>query len=357
VKLRKTAWLALAVLATSAFYILWSSHLGQPPVTKTPISKSKVQQFAASNTAQNAQEIIPPLSAGVYQGLNDPRWKWWNYMKKADPSFEWKMPINFFGKVVDENNNLVEGAAVSFTWNDLSATGTSQSKTKSGADGRFQLVDEKGKGLTVYVSKAGYHTSGGVGGKSFEYAAFFEGNYHRPDAANPMLFRLVHKIESESLIVRHVSQYLPGAYDGEEYYYDPVRGNLTRVASAEGALKFHFERSQTTQGSNFTWQWMIEAVNCALQERTDEFAQLAPEDSYVMRWQQSENKPSVLTAHSVTSSFYLQTADNHYALVDIALSHPNSRTAGPNLTITSRFNPKTGSRNLEYDPAKSIKAH
>ena len=41
-------------------------------------------------------------------------WEWWKQMKKRDPKFEWKMPVNFYGKVVDQASQPVERANVRF---------------------------------------------------------------------------------------------------------------------------------------------------------------------------------------------------------------------------------------------------
>ena len=38
----------------------------------------------------------------------------------ADPEYEGKQPINFYGKVIDESNQPITGATVIFVWTDLS---------------------------------------------------------------------------------------------------------------------------------------------------------------------------------------------------------------------------------------------
>src|SRR6266478_6695400 len=58
----------------------------------------------------------------------------------ADSNWDWKQPINFWGNVVDESNAPVAGASVHFSWNDLSADGTSTSSTNSDANGLFSLT-------------------------------------------------------------------------------------------------------------------------------------------------------------------------------------------------------------------------
>lgn len=274
-------------------------------------------------------------------------------MKKLDPSFEWKMPINFYGRVVDQDNLPISGASIRFIWNDMSERGTSESKTTSDSNGLFALTNRRGKGLSVYVTKEGYHTSGGIGGMSFEYAAFFEDNYHRPDSQKPVTFRLIKKLNTEPLVKRHVSEYLPSAYDGRGVYYDLQRGSLTEQPASGSALRFSFERSESPQGKPFDWKWKVEAVKSVLQESKDEFAQLAPEEGYTNSWQISETANTQPFPRSAQVRFYVRTADGRFARVDLELTHPNLRSVGPSLTINSFLNP-SGSRNLEYDRKKVI---
>lgn len=269
-------------------------------------------------------------------------------MKKMDPSFEWKMPIDFYGRVIDQDNRPLPGATIQFTWNDTSARGTSKAETMADATGRFSLVGPKGKALTVNVFKNGYHTSGGRGGRGFEYAAFFEGNFHRPDRERPVIFRLTKKLDPEPLIARHVSEDL--SYDGGAYYYDLQRGTVDRDVPASESLKFSFERSQSPQGKSFDWKVQVEAVNGNLQETKDEFAQLAPEDGYAAVWQDSSVATAQPFRRSAQARFYVHTGDNRYARVDVELVHPNERNLGPNVTISSFLNP-SGSHNLEIDKA------
>ncbi len=114
-----------------------------------------------------------PSGGSWYQGLSDPRWRWWNSMQKADPSFEWKIPINFYGRVVDQSDQPVAQANIRFKWTDASLHGTKEKATQSDANGLFSLTGQHGKRLEVRVEKAGFHSEGGLGGKSFEYAGCF----------------------------------------------------------------------------------------------------------------------------------------------------------------------------------------
>ena len=132
-------------------------------------------------------------------------------MKKRDPKFEWRMPVNFYGKVVDQASQPVPGATASFIWTDMSAQGTSTIESVSDHQGLFVLDGVQGKRLQVRLKKDGYYTNAD-NPLSFEYASFFEPNYHNPDRQNPVIFRLRKKGEvTKELIVRELAKPLKPA--------------------------------------------------------------------------------------------------------------------------------------------------
>ena len=74
-------------------------------------------------------------------------------------SDDWKTPISFYGKVVDENGWAVPEATAIFLCNDISSTGTTQYTARSDGDGRFRIEGIRGKYLGVKVEKAGFYSS------------------------------------------------------------------------------------------------------------------------------------------------------------------------------------------------------
>ncbi len=319
-----------------------------PQAQKTPPPAPPIAGKETSPApAGQASYEVP--AGRAYEGLADPRWQWWNTMSKIDRSFEWKIPIKFYGKVIDQDDQPVSAAEVRYGWNDVE--GSHEQHTRSDAGGRFTIQGLHGKRLTVDVFKDGYHSSK-RGLHSFEYAAFFEPIYHRPDPENPVTFRLVKKLDPEPLIARRVSERT--TYD-RPTYYDLARGALTQQPPEGVGLKFTFQRSESPQGQPFDWKWKVEAVNGALLETKDEFAQLAPEEGYGPAWETSQEAKAQSFRKSWQARFYVRTGDNYYARVDAELAHPNSRSVGPRLTVNSRLNP-SGSRNLEYDPTKQASA-
>jgi hypothetical protein len=117
---------------------------------------------------------------------------------KRDPSFEWKMPINFYGKVVDEKGEPVSGAAIKMIGTDISPTGNFIDTSASDERGLFSLTGRTGKFLSVEVKKDGYYTSQ-ENHTGFEYAAFSDPNYYQPDPNNPVIFHLRKKGEAAPL--------------------------------------------------------------------------------------------------------------------------------------------------------------
>jgi hypothetical protein len=293
----------------------------------------------------------PPLTyqvpgKGEYQGLSDPRWKWWNEMEKRDTAFEWKMPISFYAKLVDQDDRPIAEAKVRYGWNDVE--GSKERFDQSDANGLFSLTGVTGKVLSVRVEKNGYHAGKEAFG-AYEYAAFFEPHYHEPDPNNPVIFRLFKKLDAESLVVHSTFNSL--SYEQGTYYFNLQRGTISRQPPAGEGLKLTITRGRATQGQPFDWTWTVEGVNTTLQVTTDEFPQIAPTDGYVQSSTIGQKADEERFQRQAQVRLYLRTRENHYGRVDLELSHPNAREVGPTLSAKSYLNP-SGSRNLEYDPAK-----
>src|SRR5262249_33218819 len=140
----------------------------------------------------------------------------------ADPQYDWKQPINFYGKVVDENDVPVPDVSVNFTWNDLSPTGTSHASATSDENGLFSLTGQHGKRLSVTASKPGYYSAGDARAASFEYANPADGLF-TPDPNNPVLLHLRKRGVGVDLIT---SRYGMKSYFGVTA---PMDGTTVRV--------------------------------------------------------------------------------------------------------------------------------
>ena len=164
-------------------------------------------------------------------------WKWYKSMEKADPTWQWKRKIAFYGKVIDENGAPIAEASVRFSrvgsWN----TGNPMSSTDIG--GHFSMEAAHGKLLTVSVSKPGYY-SGKESHGGFEYAEFFQDIFHVPDPNNPVIFRLRKKGEAEPMYFWRPTKELQA--DGTPHWFDFKSGKLAE----RGDLAFVVTRSNQT---------------------------------------------------------------------------------------------------------------
>ena len=71
-------------------------------------------------------------------------------MQKADPSFEWKCPIELYGKVVDQRGDSVTNATVKLTWTTVVGPRPDPGKRiVSGENGLFCVTGVQGKFLSV----------------------------------------------------------------------------------------------------------------------------------------------------------------------------------------------------------------
>jgi hypothetical protein len=263
-------------------------------------------------------------------------------------------PISFWGKVIDQYGNPVVGADVSWGANnnlDPNKSGT-RGQATSDANGLFSIASH-GISLSVEVAKSGYHrVPTAMGGKRGSYGGFSNaerlGNTDSPMGTkdDPAIFVLQKMGETVSLV--HISERsIKTAKDGS-----PVQVNLeTGQTTGEGDLKVQCwtnDQSKDAQG-HYNWKCILTVPGGGLVERNERFAFEAPSEGY----QESvELTPSPEKwASNIERQYFVKLADNRYARINFRM-----RTGGEHFfVIESYFNPTPGSRNLEYDPAKTIK--
>jgi len=101
-------------------------------------------------------------------------------------------PIEFYGKVVDENGLPVQGATVEFSCV-VYPEDEFRTNTLTGANGMFALNNVTGAVMFVHANKDGYEEMKGTNQNRFEYYSIpgFEG--FRSDPYNPVVFHLQKK--------------------------------------------------------------------------------------------------------------------------------------------------------------------
>ncbi len=133
----------------------------------------------------------PEIKKSTTYPPDDPKtqamWEWWRKMKVADPMFEYKRPIAFYGKVVDDSGIPVQEATVGVAI--AGSDGDKRIRLVTDQNGLFSIVNEKGKRIRVGVGKRGYSSTEESTGY-FEFAEFFSETFHEPDPSDPVVFVL-----------------------------------------------------------------------------------------------------------------------------------------------------------------------
>ena len=228
--MRTRFWIiGIVALAVCLLLLLLKGPQSQPTILpergETVTGQQSSQRQAARPRAAepkraSAQASPPDLAAEMArsrtpEGSND--------MQERGLA-RWQAPIDFYGKVVDENSNAVAGADVTFGWSEFpTEAGARRATTKSDAMGLFSLQDKRGPALDIWVSKEAYYGSQ-RGQKGFSY---MNGDFS-PDPQNPVVFTLRKKgTPAEGLLWVKRNDRIPR--DGT-----PVSFNLATGATSTG---------------------------------------------------------------------------------------------------------------------------
>jgi hypothetical protein len=322
---------------------------GQPAATaKAPINKPST---ATSTISGMLLGKYPRWEGGRSIGLNDPRWEVVRAREKVDRAWQGKMPIDFFGKVVDLEDRPVEGATVRFSWTDLSAAGSTQTTTMSDARGLFSLNNATGKSLGVLLEKEGYYTSK-LNRYGFEFASFSAEDFYQPDPSNPVVFHLRKKEQAEALSHRQTLYGL--RIDGTPQYIEFRSGKKTTGGDPQGDLGLSLVRKASGGPSHYDWTLVLSSVGAGgIEESKEEFMFLAPEANYGKSIVIDQKGGDANYESQVKRNYYVRLSDGRtYARISTVI-RPKYNEGGA-IDIELFLNP-SGSRNLEYDAAKVVK--
>jgi hypothetical protein len=364
--------ISTAILAFGLLLIGWWLFWGHarhttPNLVPVPTASSMTIPLLVSNAMAvtspavvaskigRTQTPLGPHSFRLFKSTNYPprtteekaMWEWWDVMDKTDPDFQWKMPIEFYGKVVDQFGEPVTAATVVFGWTTvIGPTPDPEQRVLSGLDGRFELTGVQGKSLSIDILKQGYdrtHNSFG----SFEYAAFYQNDFHVPDPNNPVVFRLHKTMEAEPLYVFSPYGYItPG---GEPLILNVESGKI----ASQGDLAFSVVLGDETDRYGSDFIVTMRGLNGAGFVFSDEeFLAQAPESGYQNTFTVTHkiNDPNYKPKQALR--FYVKTSNGHYASVGVTVKLWGDLSKA-DFDAGIHFNP-SGSRNLEFDQNKWI---
>ena len=185
-------------------------------------------------------------------------------------------PIEFYGRVIDEKAEPIEGADVQFS---RTYTAPPVSK-KSDSNGQFFLTGTTGRYLSVEVSKPGYYATRS-NKMSFDYSPELAFSYHRPDPNNPVVFELRKKGQGAELIT---SQYGMSPELKVQVPRDdtPVMVDLLdRKVGQNGHLQIRQSKPDFSKNEEVKeWSFRMTIPDGGFVEHNDEFPFEAPESGY-----------------------------------------------------------------------------
>jgi hypothetical protein len=357
---KKTCLLSLALTAASVGWWLSSPRKSATHASAIPklAPTAPASPLPPPTQSATASEIHQPFARTPYLGLNDPRWIERRQLREKDPGYQWRTPIEFYGKVLDEKNQPVDGAEVKYSWSGTvekyGGDGVMHQIMTSDANGQFRINGIEGKGLTIYVQKPGYYSRAYPQG-SYEYAGFWEPNFIEPDRNKPVIFQLVRRpiaeptyhvdlrsISKAPLLVTHI---------------DLLAQPSETTAGGDFALRIVRPPNPGYQNP-FDWELKIEGGGGAeFIESNEEFMLRAPDEGYQKTLSRSFKKARGNSIETI--KFYVRNkARRLYAAVSVEITpyYPNHVTKedGACFIVTGTVNPND-SPNVEYDPEKDIR--
>jgi hypothetical protein len=264
-------------------------------------------------------------------------------MHQEDTQWDWKQPIEFYGKVVDQDGNPLEGVTVECGWTSLEpGKGHSERTLITDKEGKFVLRNARGKHLGVRVFKNGYRRSR-TNNSSFEFANPTESHFHSPDPSNPVVFKMIKMgpLEPVYFHTREINVGLnqPMKFDLKTGYDEPHGQVIFTLRKNEG-------------GESRLWSMEIEVPEGGITFAEGEYPYVAPESGYLESIQIDLQSPAppFWDKFYGGGNFFVKTPIG-YALLKIQMV-----PGGSYLRIVSFYNP-SGSRNLEFDENRPKQLH
>jgi hypothetical protein len=305
----------------------------------------------------NSQIQLPPDVSGKYDP-NLPQWKEWRRRRAEDEHWESKMPISFFGRVIDLEGRAVQGARVLLQWSNREPPdGVSKTARLTDEKGQFELSGVNGRLLTVKIDKEGYRELRSSNQLSFEYAQFYDPRYYIPNKNSPVLFRLQKQFPVEPLYVVNVThKEIPPELGQVALNFETGAA----ILGGAGDLNIKIQRP-FTKGEAYDYAVTFEGGNgWELAPTTEEYPALAPEGGYENRIHLEAKANHPKWRQKVERMFYVRNKrSGRYGVVMLTVDTNNNRITRVSTTqwcgviAEVRINP-SGSRVLEYDPKVRI---
>jgi hypothetical protein len=348
--MKKRTLLLVIVVLVLLFLLWWLPRTQSVPLAgKAAPAAQPTSQQPADETKTTAAAKMPPATPG-------PKPDKLEFLR--DLAQKSNRPIQFYGKVIDQNENPIPGVKVTLGIRTakepvagLVGDAFDYPVVTTDAKGRFSITDAKGALLTVKsLEKPGYEASIKTINKSYWYWRD-PSQVFTPDPDSPEVFRMWKKEGAEKLVLQDRMTRIP--YNGSAVTFDLLSG---RQSATGGDLRVTLIRKpeQIQWGQrNYEWALTVEAVDGGVIESNDEQMFRAPEAGYLPKvvFHMSADAPDWSDEKSM--ALYVKSrGGKQYGRVELSVMVGSDKpTTG--FSFRSAVNP-SGSRNLEYDPAQDL---
>lgn len=247
-----------------------------PSLNATHIESSNAPDFAKASAEQERKLAEMGITPGMTKEQMQERMAEWSRVHREMVAKNWRNPIEFYGKVVDQHEQPVAGVQVHFVWTDTSANGSSEADQLTDAKGQFALHNTTGRMLQVWLSKDGYYVPKS-NPNNFDYATGY-----MADPNNPVVFRLWKKGAGADLITSQHGMSSTLEFSATTRDGSPVRVDFfNQKTSPDGQMEVSQKKPaygawQTATG----WSYRLSIPDGGFVETTEEFPFEAPESGY-----------------------------------------------------------------------------
>lgn len=322
-----------ALIVIGLVGVWWAVSRDQLPSAPKPVPQ--VQNKGSSLTTVNQPAGLPkPPPKNAYETI----------IERMESDYQ--MPIDFYGRVLDQYGLPVPDANVELSANDKWTGPPSKFDRKTDVKGIFSITGIHGLTLSARVFKTGYReiprpygrvTSSGL----FEYGLSSQGPY-RSSKQNPTIFTL-YKIGVLEPLVKVGEKNFRMARDGT-----PVSIAVDAQGVHPVVVRCWNQELQRPAGQRqYDWRLEISVPNGGLLARKDAFAFEAPLYGY-MPTETIEMPVSLGNQWRsfAERSYFIRFEDGTFARATLEM-----HAAGDHFVVWESFyNPKAGSPNLESPP-------